>query len=91
MSADQYRGQNHRHQNRIFKQALVNYEGQFAEQILNDLEPILLEYANGAPTYKQSDSEQQPHANFVNNSGSKDLMFQIKAMKRQLAKENNII
>ena len=77
--------------NRIFKQALTHYDGQFAEQILNDLEPILLEYANGAPTYNQSESSQLPQANLVNSSDGKDLMFQIKAMKRQLAKENNII
>lgn len=77
--------------NRIFKQALAHYDGQFAEQILNDLEPILLEYANGAPTYDQSESRQQPQANLVNSSNGKDLMLQIKAMKQQLAKENNII
>ncbi len=77
--------------NRIFKQALTHYDGQFAEQILTNLEPILLEYANGAPTYDQSDSRQQPQANLVNSSNGKDLMFQIKAMKQQLAKENNII
>ncbi len=72
--------------NRIFKRALVNYEGQFTSQLLTDLEPILLEYANGAPAQSK-----QPQANWVTDNKSSDLMFQIKAMKQQLAQKNDII
>ncbi len=72
--------------NRIFKRALVNHEGQFTSQLLNDLEPILLEYANGAPAQTN-----QPQANWVRNTQPNDLMFQIKALKQQLAQENDII
>ena len=77
--------------NRIFKQALTQYEGQFTYQLLSDLEPILLQYANGAPTYRQGSSDQQPRASWVNHTGSTDLMLQIKAVKQQLATENDII
>ncbi|MCX7553357.1 hypothetical protein OS175_05660 [Marinicella sp. S1101] len=74
--------------NRIFKQALANYEGQFTQQILKNLEPVLLEYANNPANQIHG---QQPAANWVNNSTSNDLMFQIKTMKKQLAEKNDII
>ena len=78
--------------NRIFKQALATHEGQFTNQLLQDLEPILLEYANdssgGTPNQNHG---QQPQANWVSDSKSNDLMFQIKAMKQQLAQKNDII
>lgn len=78
--------------NRIFKQALANYEGQFTNQILHDLEPILLEYANGSPSNAPNQTHgQQPHANWISDTKSNDLMFQIKAMKQQLAQKNDII
>jgi hypothetical protein len=77
--------------NRIFKQALTQHQGQFTYQLLNDLEPLFLEYANGAPTYNQTGSSQQPRASWVNQTDSNDLMIQIKAMKQQLATENDII
>jgi hypothetical protein len=82
--------------NRIFKQALTNHQGQFTSQILQDLEPILLEYANGSPVNTPNQTHgQQPQANWVNDSKSIDLpnnlLFQIKAMKQQLAQKNDII
>lgn len=78
--------------NRIFKQALANYDGQFTQQTLKNLEPVLLEYANHK-TYLAPNQihGQQPQANWVNNSSSNDLMFQIKTMKKQLAEKNDII
>lgn len=78
--------------NRIFKQALANYDGQFTNQLLQDLEPVLLEYANGASfSNTKQNHGQQPRANWVNDSNSNDLMFQIKTMKQQLAQKNDII
>ncbi len=83
--------------NRIFKQALAKHEGQFTTQLLQDLEPILLEYANDSDDTKSSQGipnqshGQQPQANWVNDSISNNLMFQIKAMKQKLAQENDII
>ncbi len=78
--------------NRIFKQALVRHEGQFTSQLLQDLEPILLEYANGSPTSTPNQTHgQQPQVNWVSDAKSNDLMFQIKAMKQQLAQKNDII
>lgn len=78
--------------NRIFKQALANHEGQFTNQLLQDLEPILLEYANGTPASSPNQTHgQQPGANWVSDTQSNDLMFQIKAMKQQLAQKNDII
>jgi len=74
--------------NRIFKQALANQEGQFTQQILQNLEPVLLEHANKPAN--QTPGQQSP-ANWVNNVQSNDLLFQIKAMKHQLAEKNNII
>jgi len=76
--------------NRIFKQALANQEGHFTNQLLQDLEPILVEYANGAPA-TSGDQNQQPKANWVSDQNARDLMFQIKTMKRQLAQKNDII
>lgn len=78
--------------NRIFKQALAHHNGQFTHQLLQELEPILLEYANdsiGFPANKNHG--QQPQANWVSDSKSNDLMFQIKVMKHQLAQKNDII
>jgi len=82
--------------NRIFKQALANHEGQFTQQILQDLEPILLEYSNGASAGAENQSHgQQPQASWVSDSKSNDqannLMFQIKAMKQQLTQKHDII
>jgi hypothetical protein len=78
--------------NRIFKQALANHDGQFTHQVLLGLEPILLEYANKAPSNNLKQNHgQQPRANWVNDSNTNDLMFQIKAMKQQLAQQNDII
>lgn len=74
--------------NRIFKQALANYDGQYTQQILQNLEPVLLEYANNPANQIHG---QQPTANWVNNSLSNDLIFQIKTMKKQLAEKNDII
>ncbi len=74
--------------NRIFKQALANHDGQFTQQILQNLEPVLLEYANSTPNQIHG---QQPQANWVNNTQSNDLLFQIKAMKQQLAQKSDII
>ena len=82
--------------NRIFKQALTNHQGQFTSQILQDLEPILLEYANGSSVNTPNQTHgQQPQANWVSDSKSIDLpnnlLFQIKTMKQQLAQKNDII
>ncbi len=78
--------------NRIFKQALANYDGQFTSQLLQDLEPVLLEYANGAAVGNPNQTHgQQPQVNWVKDSQSNDLMFQIKTMKQQLAQKNDII
>ena len=78
--------------NRIFKQALANHKGHFTSQLLQDLEPILLEYANGsAPNPSEQTHGKQPQANWVSDSKSNDLMFQIKVMKQQLAQKNDII
>ncbi len=78
--------------NRIFKQALANHDGQFTSQLLQDLEPILLEHANGEHTGSPNQTHgQQPQPNWVNDSKSNDLMFQIKTMKQQLAQKNDII
>ena len=83
--------------NRIFKQALSQHDGQFTHQLLQDLEPILLEYANDSQNHDSTDVDPyqshgtQPQANWVKNSQPKELMFQIKAMKQQLAQKNDII
>lgn len=78
--------------NRIFKQALANHEGQFTNQLLQNLEPVLLEYANGTtPDSSDQTHGKQPQANWVSDSKSNDLMFQIKAMKQKLAQKNDII
>ena len=83
--------------NRIFKQALAQHDGQFTSQLLQDLEPILLEYANGSLSDESSQATsfqshgQPPKANWVKDSKPNDLMFQIKAMKQQLAQKNDII
>lgn len=78
--------------NRIFKQALANHDGQFTSQLLQDLEPILLEHANGEYNGNPNQTHgQQPQPNWVNDSKSNDLMFQIKTMKQQLAQKNDII
>lgn len=72
--------------NRIFKQALAGQNGQFTSQLLQELEPVLLEYANGAPA-----DTQQPRPNWVNEQNNGQLMFRIKAMKQQLAHQNELI
>ncbi|MFC3194934.1 hypothetical protein ACFODZ_11850 [Marinicella sediminis] len=72
--------------NRIFKQALAGNDGQFTQQLLQELEPVLLEYANGAPAQTQ-----QPEANWVSDQNDRQLMFRIKAMKQQLANHDEII
>jgi len=82
--------------NRIFKQALTQYKGQFTSQLLTELEPLLLEFANGTALKNNLRTPEQIHgkqakANWVNDSLSNDLMFQIKAMKQQLAQKNDII
>ncbi len=82
--------------NRIFKQALAHYDGQYTEQILQDLESIFLEYSNGASTGAENQTHgQQPQANWISDTKSSDLpnklMFQIKAVKQQLAQKNDII
>ena len=78
--------------NRIFKQALAKHKGQLTNQILQDLEPILLEYANDSSGGIQNQIHgQQPQVNWVNDAKSNDLMFQIKTMKQQLAQKNDII
>jgi|GEM_PF-1368787 len=78
--------------NRIFKQALVNHDGQFTNQLLQDLESVLLEFANGrSANYSDQIHGQQPQVNWVNDTKSNDLMFQIKAMKQKLAQKNDII
>lgn len=74
--------------NRIFKQALHNHDSQFTQQILQNLEPVLLEYANTPSTQIHG---QPPKANWVSDSPATDLLFQIKAMKQQLAQQNDII
>lgn len=83
--------------NRIFKQALANHPGQLTHQILQELEPVLLEFANQSSdndltgvTPKQTHG-QQPQANWVNDSKSNDLLFQIKTMKQQLTQKNDLI
>lgn len=82
--------------NRIFKRALVKHEGQFTTELLSDLEPILLEYANDNQLMADSNGNKQvhgkqPQANWVSDRKSADLMFQIKVMKQQLAQKNDII
>ncbi len=83
--------------NRIFKQALARHDSQFTNQLLQDLEPILLEYANGSFNDEPSQATpfqshgHPPKANWVKDSKSNDLMFQIKALKQQLAQKNDII
>lgn len=72
--------------NRIFKHALAGQQGQVTQQLLQELEPVLLEYANGAPA-----DTQQPRASWVNEQNSRGLMFRIKTMKQQLAKRDEII
>ncbi|MGJ8664529.1 MAG: hypothetical protein ACSHWU_12810, partial [Marinicella sp.] len=82
--------------NRMFKQALVNHDSQFTHQILQDLEPILLEHANGSPSNSTQSHGNQPQVNqagvnWVSDNKATDLMFQIKAMKQQLSQKNDII
>jgi len=82
--------------NRIFKQALANHKGQFTSQLLQNLEPVLLEFANQSLDNSTPRIHgQQPQANWVNETHSNDLannlMFQIKALKQKLAQKNNII
>jgi hypothetical protein len=72
--------------NRIFKQALAGQQGQVTQQLLQELEPVLLEYANGAPA-----DTQQPRANWVSEQNNRGLMFRIKTMKQQLTKRDEII
>lgn len=74
--------------NRIFKQALTNHDSLLTQHILQNLEPVLLEYANSP---SQQIHGQQPRANWVADNSSNDLLFQIKAMKQQLAQKNDII
>ncbi len=66
--------------NRILRRELTKEKDLMASQLLSDLEPILLEFANGAP----SESQANP-ASLVKQVKSSNLMFQIKAMKLQLA------
>lgn len=74
--------------NRIFKQALSQHKGHFTQQILQNLEPVLLEYANKeySPIH-----DQQSGFKWVGDNQSSDLLFQVKAMKQQLAQQNDII
>lgn len=72
--------------NRIYKRAAVNHEGQHTALLLSNLEQILLEYANGAP----SESTTLPALQDKSNRGQ-ELLFQVKSMKQQLAKDDNII
>ncbi len=72
--------------NRIFKRAAANHEGQHTALLLSNLEQILLEYANGAP----SESTTLPAMQDKSNRGH-DMLFQVKSMKQQMAKDENII
>ncbi|WP_223788337.1 hypothetical protein [Marinicella meishanensis] len=77
--------------NRLFKRALAQHDSQFTSQLLQDLEPILLEYANGSAAGNPNQTHGQPRVNWVKDSSSSDLMFQIKTMKQQLAQTNDLI
>lgn len=77
--------------NRLFKRALAQHDSQFTSQLLQDLEPILLEYANGTAGGTTPQTHGQPRVNWVKDSSSGDLMFQIKTMKQQLAQNNDLI
>ncbi len=72
--------------NRIFKRALTSHEGQYTALLLSNLELVLLEYANGSATH----SITLP-ANQEQTTAGQNLLFQVKSIKQQLAKDNNLI
>lgn len=72
--------------NRIYKRAAASHDGQHTALLLSNLEQILLEYANGAP----SESTTLPALQDKSNRGQ-ELLFQVKSMKQQMAKDDTII